>query len=639
MAVVASIPRPLLRSTIRRSAGPWVAVLRTPIGAIGAALILGFITLSIVAPVIWGDAATRIDVDGTEGAHPLGTDALGRDVLARVLVATRLSLGLTLLSTAIGLTVGIVLGAAPSVVGRRLGRVITGGINMAVAFPGLLLILFCAVVFGVGVRGAVLAIGVAMAPSFARLTHTLAASVNGRDFVAAARLAGAGRVRLLFRHVLPNIAEPLAINATISAGGALLTFSGLSFLGIGVQAPSYDWGRLLNEGLNRISVQPEAALAPGVAVVLAGLGFSMFGEMAAKVLGDDGNRAGRPPAHPPTSPSRPSGQERAEGALTVQDLRVEVPGAHGWAAAVKGVSFTIAQGEIVGLVGESGSGKSLTAMAAARLLEAPVTESASRLDFAGESLLEGKRSHRRLLGTGMALVFQDPMSSLNPSKRVGRQVAEVAEVHGDLTRREAMRRAVEKLDSVRLSRPELRARQYPHELSGGMRQRAMISIGLMGTPQLLIADEPTTALDATVQQQILQLFEEIRSAQGASILFISHDLAVVEQICDRILVMYAGRIVEELAAGTLDRARHPYTRALLAAVPHLDTDRLTPLAVIEGAPPDPSAPVTGCSFRDRCPFATQRCETDLPPLRDDAGGAVACWNPQSGPILMTRSST
>ncbi|WP_245644573.1 dipeptide/oligopeptide/nickel ABC transporter permease/ATP-binding protein [Nocardioides jensenii] len=620
-----------------------MAVFRTPVGATGAFLILVFLLLALVAPLVWGEDAARIDVDGGPGRHLLGTDSLGRDILARVLVASRLSIGLTLLSTAIGLTIGILLGAAPSVLGRHAGRAVTASINIAVAFPGLLVVLFFAVVFGVGMRGAVLAIGLAMAPSFARLTQTLAASVEGREYVAAARVAGVGRFRLLFRHILPNIAEPLVINATIAAGGALLTFSGLSFLGIGVQAPSYDWGRLLGEGLNRIYIDPAAALAPGVAVVAAGLGFSMFGEVAAKVLSGEQLRPGEGPL---TASSIAAGVAAEstddDDVLVVEGLQVYAPSGQGeWVMPVRDVSFHLKRGETVGLVGESGCGKSLTAMAIARLTEAPVRVRADRLDFLGESLLVSRRAHRKLLGTSLAMVFQDPMASLNPSKRVGRQLAEVSEVHNDLNRRDAMERAVDRLTAVHMPRARQSARQYPHEFSGGMRQRAMIGMGLMGSPRLVIADEPTTALDVTVQQQILSLFEEVRSTQDSAVLLISHDLAVVEQVCDRILVMYAGRIVEELLSADVGTsARHPYTRALLASAPHLETDRDLPLVVIEGSPPDPGLVSRGCAFAERCEFATDRCRHDLPELVPTASDhRVACWHPQTDPTYLSRRTT
>ncbi|HZD73354.1 MAG TPA: ABC transporter permease subunit, partial [Actinomycetota bacterium] len=226
----------------------WSATLRTPLGLAAALAVAGLLVLVVVAPVVWGDAAARVDTaslrQGPSAAHLLGTDGLGRDVLARVLVATRLSVGLALAASVIAVVVGLLLGVMPVVLGRRAGRLLTAAVNLAVAFPGLLLALVLAVVFGLGARGAVLAIGLAGAPGFARLTQTMGASVAGRDFVAAARVLGVGRLRLLLRHVLPNIAEPLIVNATLGAGAALLAFAGLSFLGLGVQAPAYDWGRL-----------------------------------------------------------------------------------------------------------------------------------------------------------------------------------------------------------------------------------------------------------------------------------------------------------------------------------------------------------------------------------------------------------
>ena len=264
-------------------------VLRTPIGLTATVLMVGVLTLAVVAPILWTDQADAVDTSdilaGPSAEHWAGTDNLGRDIFYRVLVATRLSVELALLATAIAVVVGLVLGTAPFLLGRRTGRTVTASVNLAVAFPGLLLALFFAVIFGVGAKGAVLAIGLAGAPTFARLTQTLVASVAARDYVAVARTIGVGRFRILLRHVLPNISEPLVVNATIGAGGALLAFAGLSFLGLGVQSPSYDWGRLLYDGIGAIYVNPAAALAPGIAVLVAGLAFNLFGESVAKGLG------------------------------------------------------------------------------------------------------------------------------------------------------------------------------------------------------------------------------------------------------------------------------------------------------------------------------------------------------------------
>jgi len=337
-----------------------------------------------------GDRHVNI-LQGPSGKHWLGTNNLGQDVFYRVLVATRLSVGLALAATAIGVACGLALGSAPLIVGRRAGRVVTSVINIAVAFPALLLALFFAVIFGVGARGALLAIGFASAPAFARLVRTLSASVAGLDYIAAARIAGVSRFRLLTRHVLPNIGEPLIVNATIAAGDALLSFAGLSFLGLGVQAPSYDWGQLLSDGLQGIYTRPAAALAPGVAVVVAGLAFNLFGEALASGLGVS-SRLGRIRSALAAGAAKarqeePQASARTDAAgpvLRVLDLEVSFPGD---IRPVRGVSFTLRRGESVGVVGESGSGKSLTALAVARLLEDPARVCATRLELLGQDLL------------------------------------------------------------------------------------------------------------------------------------------------------------------------------------------------------------------------------------------------------------
>ena len=536
--------------------------------------------------------------------------------------------------------------------GRRAGRFITSVINIAVAFPALLLALFFAIIFGIGAEGALLAIGFASAPAFARLVRTLSASVAGLDYIAAARIAGVSRFRLLTRHVLPNIGETLIVNATMAAGDALLSFAGLSFLGLGVQPPSYDWGQLLNNGLQGIYTRPAAAIAPGVAVVVAGLAFNLFGEalaaglgvspqnITAGVLGRLRGALAASAARAAASEPKPSSRtDRADSVLVVSNLEVAFPGG---VHPVRGISFAVRRGEAVGVVGESGSGKSLTALAVSRLLERPAQVSAAEVTLLGRDVLAeagrgraagamSDRELRRFLGTKAGLVFQDPMTSFNPVKRVGAQLAEVAAVHHGLSRRQAGARAVDRLRAVRIPRPEHRARQFPHELSGGMRQRAMIGMAVMGEPALVIADEPTTALDVTVQRQVLRLLKSIQADGDMALLFISHDITVVGQVCDRVLVMYAGKIVENLPVGQLTDASHPYTRALLAAVPSMETPRDRPLAVIPGRPADPANLPAGCAFAARCAFASDRCRARTrrsspirPAGRSPAGTSTRC---------------
>ncbi|MET9046023.1 dipeptide/oligopeptide/nickel ABC transporter permease/ATP-binding protein [Streptomyces sp. NPDC004362] len=632
-----------------------------PTGMMGVLGLLLLLFLAIAGPVIWGAAASHLDVaaaqQGPSARHLLGTDSLGRDMLARVMSGARLSLILAVLATALGSAAGVLLGAFPTVLGRRGRRAWESAMNTAIAFPALLLALCVATVAGVGAKGAVVALGIATAPNYARLTYTLASSVSGADYVLAARILGVSRSRLMLRHILPNIAEPLIVTTTLQVGGMLIALSGLSFIGLGVQPPSYDWGRLLSENLNRIYTATAAALAPGVAIVIAGLVFNALGESAAALVRSDpaAARAARPhwfgAALRRTTASRQqagtAGQETAVPtadadayALRVHDLSVVFPGPPGPVHTVRGVSLDVGRGERVGIVGESGSGKTLTALAIAGLVPQPGRVTADRMEIAGRDPASLRApEQRRLLGSMTAVVFQDPLSSFNPALKMGRQLTEASEVHLGLPRAEAIRLVQERLHQVRIPSPALRMAQYPHELSGGMRQRAMIAMGLMGEPELIIADEPTTALDVTVQEQIVRLLGQVNEDTGAAILMISHDISVVTSLCQRVVVMYAGRIVEDIdVASLLAGPAHPYTQALLAAMPHMASDRDQPLATIPGRPPQPPELPCGCAFAPRCRFASDKCRSEQPPLEFRDRRRVACWHPRP-PFSADRTDT
>jgi oligopeptide transport system ATP-binding protein len=312
--------------------------------------------------------------------------------------------------------------------------------------------------------------------------------------------------------------------------------------------------------------------------------------------------------------------------LNISDLHVRFRTREGAVQAVDGVSFTVRKGEILGIVGESGCGKSVTARAIMRLIgDAKNEEVSGRIELEGEDLLrKSEKEMTRLRGRKMAMIFQDPMTSLNPVFPVGAQIAEGPRWHERLSTRAARRRAVEMLASVGIPAPEDRAGQYPHEFSGGMRQRAVIATALSCSPDLLIADEPTTALDVTIQAQILDLLRELRDRTGAGMIFITHDLGVVAELCDRVAVMYAGSIIEEASVSELFRSpHHPYTKGLLNSLPVLGRkDRIKP---IEGRPPDLSRLPVGCRFADRCPFVFDKC-AQLPPLKElGRGHRSACW--------------
>ena len=303
--------------------------------------------------------------------------------------------------------------------------------------------------------------------------------------------------------------------------------------------------------------------------------------------------------------------------LTVRDLRTYFyPAAGVVARSVDGVSFHIDPGETVGIVGESGCGKSVTALSIMRLIRPPGrVEAGSRIEFDGEDLVALEEEEmRKIRGNGIAMIFQEPMSALNPVFTVGDQVAEVGRVHGAGSRQASWDRAIEMLTLTGIPSPADRAKQYPHQLSGGMRQRVLIAMALMMNPALVIADEPTTALDVTIQAQILELLTDLQKRFGTSILMITHDLGVIAETAQRVLVMYGGEIVEEAPVSTLFAdAHHPYTEGLMHAMPQMTEARVR-LNVIPGTVPPPTAWPSGCRFRDRCPYSWERCESEHPPL-------------------------
>jgi len=315
--------------------------------------------------------------------------------------------------------------------------------------------------------------------------------------------------------------------------------------------------------------------------------------------------------------------------LDVDDLHIDIAAPGGRAfSALQGVSLQIRAGEIVGVVGESGSGKSLLAKSIMRLLPAVARVARGRIRLGAQDLLTlDAAAMRRLRGGDLSMVFQDPMTSLNPVLRVGAQLSEAIELHQPVARRTAWAKARELLTRVGIGNPVERARQYPHEFSGGMRQRAMIAMGIANAPRLLIADEPTTALDVTVQLQILRLLRALNQDSQTAVLFITHNMGVVASLCDRVAVMYSGRIVEEGPVDAIFSApRHPYTWALLNAVPRLDFPRGERLAAIPGQAPDLAAPPAGCRFAPRCSHATDQCRTQEPTrVEADEFHSVACW--------------
>jgi oligopeptide/dipeptide ABC transporter ATP-binding protein len=321
---------------------------------------------------------------------------------------------------------------------------------------------------------------------------------------------------------------------------------------------------------------------------------------------------------------------RREPLLSVEDLRVEFWTSRGTVYAVNGVTFDIAPGETLGIVGESGCGKSVTSLALLGILSRAGRVTSGTAMFEGRDLLQMKDSQlRSIRGRDIAMIFQDPMTSLNPVLTVGRQIREALETHFDMDKKQANERCAELLDRVGIPSPKLRLKDYPHQFSGGMRQRAMIAMALACEPKLLIADEPTTALDVTIQAQILDLLRQLVVEQDAALILITHDLGVVAGMCERVNVMYAGMFVETGSADQLfSHPRHPYTFGLLQSIPRLDAVRKEALTPIEGAPRDMLRPPAACPFQPRCRFEVEQSRLEVPQLREvEPGHLVACFNP------------
>ncbi|MDR7383060.1 dipeptide ABC transporter ATP-binding protein [Promicromonospora iranensis] len=558
----------------RQPAGPRPEARRPgvhPQLVIGAVLV-GLVVVTALVSLVWTPfdpehaGAERLLSPGAE--HWLGTDRFGRDVFSQVMAGARITLLVGLVAVGIAAVVGVPLGVLAGMRGGRLGVLLMRGSDILLAFPGLLLAIVLGAVYGAGTVTAMVALGIGSIPAFARVARSGTLQVMRSDYVVAARAANRGERAIAARHVLPNIAGTVLVQCSVNFAIAVLAEAGLSFLGLGTPPPTPSWGRMLQESQQFLGVADHLAIVPGVAIAVAVLGFNLLGDGLRDVFDPRLSAVGphAPAGERPSSVSaEPVGTTRPSvetPALDIRDLTVRTDSGR---ALLSEVSLRVGPGERVGLIGESGSGKTMTALAALGLLPDGVvaTGQVGLAGVPGNLLERGERALAGLRGEALSMVFQEPMTALNPLLRVGRQVAETMTLHG-ATSRTATRRAAELLAEVGL--PDGAARRYPHELSGGQRQRVVLAMALANDPAVLVADEPTTALDVTVQRQMLDLMVRLVEDRGAGLLFITHDLAVVSQVCQRVVVLLDGVVVEEgTVAQVFAHPRHEYTRRLLAA--------------------------------------------------------------------------
>jgi peptide/nickel transport system permease protein len=625
-------------AAVARSRRP-LRLLRRPLAAICLAYLVLVCAASLAAPLIAPYGPTETDLthvlSGPSGRHLLGTDTLGRDLLSRLLFGGRLSLEGALEATLVFVLIGVPLGLLAGYYGGWLDRVTSWFIDLAFTVPAIVVLLVILAVVGNRPAVAMMALGLLAAPGLARLVR--ATTLAGREelYVAAARVSGLPDRHIIAKQILPRLFGPIVIRCSLFAGEALIAQTGLDYLGLGSQPPTATWGGMVAEASAAIERQPWMLVPSGVAIGLTVLAFALLGDSVQDAVLGRTSRSGRPPATA-SAPQRDCDEAVKDGRgdspataphevqslLSLHGVCVAVPHSGSWQAVVSDVDLDVAAGETVGLVGESGCGKSVTARAVLRLPNGGRVIS-GRMIFEGREIAGLADSDmRRVRGSQIALISQEPAGSLDPCRTVGRQLRELVQLHDGLGRQAAGKQVLELLQAVRLPEPDAVARRYPHQLSGGMAQRVCIAMALSGRPKLLIADEPTTALDVTVQAEILDLLRELQRETGMAILLITHDWGVVADTCSRAYVMYAGQVVEASDIGAMvAEPRHPYTAGLLNSAPSRAI-KGAEIAAIEGTVPDPADWPVGCRFHPRCPYATAACSAGPIPMLAPAAARV-----------------
>ncbi len=612
-------------------------LVRNRLAALGLVVLATILLVVLAAPLLplldpnATNTAGRLQPPGSPG-HLLGTDHLGRDLLSRLIWGARVSIAVGLSATLIAASVGSLIGLVAGYAGGRVDDLLMRAIDLVMAFPYILLALAIVAVLGPGLLNALYAIAIVNIPFFARNIRGVTVGLARREFVDAARLSGASHATILFREVAPNVLPVIVVTMSTTVGWMILETAGLSFLGLGAQPPQADLGSMLGEGRRLLFNAPHVSIIPGLAIFLLVMSINLVGDGVRDAL-DPRLRSGALVAPAPATAVDLGGRpavETTDAALSIRGLRTQFRTGSRTFEAVGGVDLDIAPGERIGLVGESGSGKSVTALSLLRLVPTPPGVIAGgSVRFQGQDLLGASLDELRTLRGGrVAYVFQDPLTTLHPLFPMGQQVAEAVRAHRAVSRAEAERRALALLEQVRIPNAKARFDAFPHELSGGMRQRVCIAMALANDPELIVADEPTTALDVTVQAQVLQLLHDLAEARGAAVLFITHDFGVVSAFCDRVAVMYAGRIVElGPTADVLANPAHPYARKLIDCVPVLGEPERR-LDAIEGLPPPVDDLPPGCAFAPRCPIAEARCRVGTIELVPVAPGREArCIHP------------
>jgi len=623
------------KTRARRSDNALARLLRRP----GAVVALAFLVLLTFA-VIFADVVAPINPltqdlararELPSAAHWLGTDGFGRDIYSRLIHGGGATLGGAALAAIVAMAIGIPLGMLGGYFRGWVDTVVSRFADVFQALPTIVILMAVIGAFGNNNTVAMVALGVAMCEGFIRLARAMTLQVRRELYVDAASVAGITPASILVRHVFPNIRGPLLVQLSITAGAALLIQAGLGFLGLGTPPPAPSWGGMIDEASDLIYLHPWLLVPTGVIMILSILSFNVLGDALASDR-PGGMLAGvRLPwmkplpiaeqhvANSETLPADP------KAVVSVRDLSVSFTDRSSTFAVVQNVSFDVMPGEALGIVGESGCGKSVTAKALLGLIAPGGKITGGQVVINGADVVGLKnRELRKVRGTTIALVSQEPMVALDPTFTIGAQLRESIAHHTGRKGRELNDRALELLRLVGMPDPAQAAASYTFQVSGGMAQRAAIALALTGEPDVLVADEPTTALDVTVQAEILDLLRRLREELGLAVIIVTHDLGVIADLCDRAVVMYAGQVIEQGSVDTLlTTPTHPYTRALLASMPSNAIPGL-PLDAIPGAVPAPRDWPEGCRFAPRCAFATDACRSAPVPIVVQHGGLSRC---------------
>ncbi len=629
--------------------------------------LLVIIIIAILAPWLapYDPLNTGDPAQAPSAAHWFGTDRIGRDVLSRLMYGAQASLMIGLGSVALAILVGATLGALAATSSKSVNEIIMRLMDILMAFPGIALAAVLLTAFGNSVPTIIIAIAIIYTPQLARVVRANVLSQYGEDYVRAERVIGAGRAYIMVKHIVRNTAAPVLVFATVMVADAIILEASLSFLGAGIQDPDPSWGNVISYGRNLVlSGGWWATTFAGLVILLTVLALNILAEgltdamvnprikKAAPVKDDDGSAAAAVALAKADAAARaviedpfaaldvellrlqavelsrkdrlPQVGAQARVILEVKDLSIRFPGRYDQTAIVDKVSFTVREGETMGLVGESGCGKSITSLAIMGLLP-KTAEVTGSIKFDGKELLDPSIKHSSvkayegLRGEQIAMVYQDALSSLNPSMLIKDQMLQ-------LTRRNGRKTPTELLELVQLD-PIRTLKSYPHELSGGQRQRVLIAMALSRSPKIVVADEPTTALDVTVQKQVVDLLNELREQLGFAMVFVSHDLALVASLAHKITVMYAGQVVESAQASELlAHPTHEYTRGLLGAVLSIESDAVR-LHQIPGTVPSPREFATGDRFagRSQRPDADPNQKLAFVPVSSNAEAGEHFW--------------